>query len=182
MSIVGKINPPDLIQRTHSFIQSYLRSDETDFNDIYGNGLFRLLCLYRDGPYDKGRWKDKLEHRMYLFMLLTHNEIYPNTDKEQFFEMMTLWLKDSVTTPGVKKYFTKLLENMEKIDVELTPEEPYLTEEVVTVVYKYNSNYGDDRVCMCGHEYYRHFDTYDDMAAVGCKYCDCMEFVEKDDE
>lgn len=35
----------------------------------------------------------------------------------------------------------------------------------------YDSNFGDDRLCLCGHPYYRHFDTYDDMAAIGCKYC-----------
>ena len=30
--------------------------------------------------------------------------------------------------------------------------------------------------CQCGHVYYRHFDTYDYMYPVGCKYCDCAEF------
>ena len=30
----------------------------------------------------------------------------------------------------------------------------------------------------CGHTYYRHFDTHDDMAPVGCKYCHCSQFVE----
>lgn len=30
-----------------------------------------------------------------------------------------------------------------------------------------------DAICQCGHVYYRHFDTYEDMAPVGCKYCDC---------
>lgn len=30
--------------------------------------------------------------------------------------------------------------------------------------------------CACGHPYRRHFDTYDDMAPVGCKYCGCSEF------
>lgn len=35
----------------------------------------------------------------------------------------------------------------------------------------YDSNFGDNKLCECGHEYYRHFDTYDNMAPVGCKYC-----------
>lgn len=35
----------------------------------------------------------------------------------------------------------------------------------------YDPFYGDDKPCICGHPYYRHFDTYDDMAPVGCKYC-----------
>ncbi len=62
-------------------------------------------------------------------------------------------------------------------------EPPYLiTEQVVTVVTRqYNPNYGDDRVCLCGHPYYRHFDTYADMDPIGCKYCqDCDVFVPSD--
>lgn len=40
----------------------------------------------------------------------------------------------------------------------------------------YDSNYGDDKVCTCGHPYYRHFDTYEEMRPVGCKYCGCGTF------
>ena len=48
-------------------------------------------------------------------------------------------------------------------------------------VYKekcYREDYGDDRVCVCGHPYHRHFDGYEDNAAVGCKYCRCCDFRE----
>lgn len=41
---------------------------------------------------------------------------------------------------------------------------------------EYDPNFGDDKICSCGHKYYRHFDTYDDMAAIGCKYCSCLSF------
>lgn len=40
----------------------------------------------------------------------------------------------------------------------------------------YDPTFGDDKLCECGHEYYRHFDTHDDMANVGCKYCVCYTF------
>jgi hypothetical protein len=40
----------------------------------------------------------------------------------------------------------------------------------------YDPNFGDDKVCQCGHPYYRHFDTYEDMYPVGCKYCGCDRF------
>lgn len=43
---------------------------------------------------------------------------------------------------------------------------------------EYDPNFGDDNICKCGHAYYRHFDTYDDMEPVGCKYCDCITFEE----
>ena len=61
---------------------------------------------------------------------------------------------------------------------------PYLTnvETKTTTVKKYNPDYGDDRICKCGHPYYRHFDTYDAMAIVGCKYCQCYYFEEKKDK
>jgi hypothetical protein len=42
----------------------------------------------------------------------------------------------------------------------------------------YDPNFGDKKLCICGHPYYRHFDTYDDMEPIGCKYCECMEFKE----
>ena len=56
-------------------------------------------------------------------------------------------------------------------------EKSYLIE--IVEVRKYNPSYGDDRLCKCGHPYYRHFDSYDDNAPVGCKYCDCYTFEEK---
>ena len=57
-------------------------------------------------------------------------------------------------------------------------EKPYIEKTIVTVVREYNPEFGDDRKCQCGHAYYRHFDTYEDMADVGCKYCDCRTFTE----
>ena len=58
--------------------------------------------------------------------------------------------------------------------------EPYLKVEVKKLEYRYNPEYGDERICKCGHSYYRHFDTYENMSAVGCKYCECNYFVDVD--
>jgi len=57
--------------------------------------------------------------------------------------------------------------------------EPYLLKDIVKTVRAYNPEYGDERICICGHEYYRHFDSYDGMRPVGCKYCRCYSFSEK---
>jgi hypothetical protein len=57
-------------------------------------------------------------------------------------------------------------------------EQPYIEKTRVVVDRFYNPNYGDNRLCQCGHKYYRHFDTYEDMSPTGCKYCFCEEFVE----
>lgn len=35
----------------------------------------------------------------------------------------------------------------------------------------YDPDFGDYKMCECGHIYYRHFDTYEQMRPVGCKYC-----------
>lgn len=43
----------------------------------------------------------------------------------------------------------------------------------------YNKSYGDERICECGHSYEKHFDSYCNYWAVGCKYCECDDFVEK---
>lgn len=57
---------------------------------------------------------------------------------------------------------------------------PYITKRRTEVIVErlYNPEYGDDRICRCGHHYYRHFDSYEDNAAVGCKYCGCYDFKE----
>lgn len=59
------------------------------------------------------------------------------------------------------------------------PDSPYLEYEYKVVQRCYNPNYGDNRMCVCGHTYERHFDSYEDMAAIGCKYCGCTEFVKQ---
>ena len=57
-------------------------------------------------------------------------------------------------------------------------EKPYITKIVKSETIAYNPNYGDHRICKCEHQYYRHFDSYDDMHPCGCKYCPCMMFEE----
>lgn len=53
---------------------------------------------------------------------------------------------------------------------------PYIETTRIVVDKAYNPDYGDNRICKCGHPYHRHFDGYDNNRAVGCKYCDCFEF------
>lgn len=57
-------------------------------------------------------------------------------------------------------------------------EKPYIIEKVVQLIKHYNPNYGDNRFCKCGHIYYRHFDSHENMYDVGCKYCFCDNFEE----
>jgi hypothetical protein len=58
-------------------------------------------------------------------------------------------------------------------------EKPYIiTKKRVTVTtVKYNPKYGDARLCTCEHTYERHFDTYEEMSPIGCKYCRCRKFI-----
>lgn len=48
-----------------------------------------------------------------------------------------------------------------------------------SMVSSYNPKFGDDIDCVCGHPYERHFDSYEGMEPVGCKYCACSSFIKK---
>ena len=58
---------------------------------------------------------------------------------------------------------------------------PYIPKYKVHRTNVYREDYGDDRICECGHPYHRHFDGYEDNAAVGCKYCRCYNFREDEE-
>ena len=57
---------------------------------------------------------------------------------------------------------------------------PYVEEEITHTVRLYNPRFGNNRVCVCGHIYYKHFDFFEAPINqdVGCKYCACNNFVE----
>ena len=40
----------------------------------------------------------------------------------------------------------------------------------------YDPDHDPSEKCKCGHPYHRHFDSYENFAPVGCKYCDCDLF------
>jgi hypothetical protein len=54
-------------------------------------------------------------------------------------------------------------------------QKPYLEETYIRKLW--NPRYNQDASCVCGHRYERHFDGYEDMKAVGCKFCECREFL-----
>lgn len=58
-------------------------------------------------------------------------------------------------------------------------EKPYIEKKRIVVDRKHNPKYDQNKLCECGHAYHRHFDSYDDMRAIGCKYCDCFTFKRK---
>ncbi|AXH49265.1 hypothetical protein HWB76_gp137 [Streptomyces phage Blueeyedbeauty] len=40
----------------------------------------------------------------------------------------------------------------------------------------WDENRDQDELCKCSHPYHRHFDSYEDMHPIGCKYCECDTF------
>jgi len=56
------------------------------------------------------------------------------------------------------------------------PLSPYIYSIQVNVEKKWNKEYDQESKCECGHPYYRHFDSYEKMDAIGCKYCECYNF------
>lgn len=77
--------------------------------------------------------------------------------------------------PELQKQIKTLIEESEK---EQNINSPYLEQVDFKVVRKYNPEYGDEKICKCGHPYHRHFDSYEEMSDVGCKYCGCFYFEE----
>lgn len=88
----------------------------------------------------------------------------------------------------IRDEFVRLIEQEEIVNYSGTP--PAISEED-QLAEQYDANFGDNKLCLCGHPYYRHFDTYDNMSAIGCKYCthftdkhgphECPYFKEKKD-
>lgn len=74
------------------------------------------------------------------------------------------------------KLMKELVDKYESGELTNSNNDAYIIEYKLETVVKYNPNFGNDKKCLCGHPYYRHFDTYEDMEACGCKYCGCYEF------
>lgn len=100
---------------------------------------------------------------------------YPEVDGSDFGPLIGKTVKDIVHRRWETVFYwddgteTHLVGTMEGIFIDEDPPEPY------------DGDFGDNKLCECGHPYYRHFDTYDDMRPVGCKYCwpdPCYVFIE----
>lgn len=87
-----------------------------------------------------------------------------------------------VAEPVIPDWVTRINEDFQAAIKEATKDHPYLATIRNEVVLTYNPQYGDYRVCQCTHVYVKHFDTYEEMAVVGCKYCDCETFTERKEE
>lgn len=49
----------------------------------------------------------------------------------------------------------------------------------VKILEPYNPDYEQDALCgVCKHPYYRYFDSFENNAPIGCKYCSCLIFQE----
>lgn len=42
----------------------------------------------------------------------------------------------------------------------------------------WDAGHDQNALCKCEHPYYRHFDSWENMWPVGCKYCECSTFEE----
>ena len=92
------------------------------------------------------------------------------------------WYRNGPTTGRVIELGAVLDRFANEIEIALDYEElPYLTEEVVTYVRKFNPDYDQDASCVCGHPYSRHFDWSNDDDPCGCKYCGCDTFETPDE-
>lgn len=117
----------------------------------------------------------------------TEKELLPSTEIVESLIKLRDSLYKRIDNPEVRMLYLKINSCLyRRPDGSTIPKDsnedvlPYLRERIETseIQFQYNPNYGDDRVCKCGHTYYRHFDSYEDMYPIGCKYCGCYEFIE----
>jgi hypothetical protein len=94
-------------------------------------------------------------------------------------QLITMALKDASLSKENNPFIREKYSELRKKIISESNNEPYLKEVSLNFLHKYNPDYGDGRTCECGHPYYRHFDSYENMEACGCKYCGCYEFKEK---
>lgn len=80
------------------------------------------------------------------------------------------------TSDACKMKHSRILQERRQQDLKNSP---YIEIKKVVIEKQYNPEYGDDRICKCGHTYHRHFDSYENMHPCGCKYCECYTFVEE---
>lgn len=92
--------------------------------------------------------------------------------EEHLMEPDALKVLKRAQATAIENYANRL---QEELDFE---QPPYIEKTVTETTREYNPNYGDSRRCVCGHPYERHFDSYENNRAVGCKYCTCYDFVE----
>lgn len=52
---------------------------------------------------------------------------------------------------------------------------------IASVGKAYDKKMGDDKICICGHTYFQHFDSFMDMEHIGCKYCNCKNFEAREE-
>ena len=89
------------------------------------------------------------------------------------------YLDDGTEVPSTEHLLSKFYSIIKDFESTLSDtDKPYIEE--LNVRMRYNPKFGDDRKCICGHSYARHFDSYDNMEPCGCKYCDCYCLVEQD--
>jgi len=100
---------------------------------------------------------------------------------------------DDLDTTGKPNYIFDFRRKSVEISLEIFKqwvdrlEESSVKEDMKEIVNNYETsmydpNFGNDRICKCGHTYDRHFDPYENWAPVGCKYCECWSFEEKIEE
>jgi len=76
----------------------------------------------------------------------------------------------------VNKKIEEIERLLNEINSGVDNEAPYLFKYSIEKEVHFNPDYDKDAECLCGHPYHRHFDSYDDMTPVGCKYCTCFDF------
>jgi len=136
------------------------------------------------GHFDIGTIYDVYFDELFLGLTLQDNLLYiyyENCPGRDY--VICKWDKSKEDFDEFVKIIEELMDRSSMLNLAfhfIDNEPPYLEDIEIKKVPKYNPNYGDDRICKCGHPYHRHFDSYEDMYPCGCKYCQCYDFKERE--
>jgi hypothetical protein len=101
---------------------------------------------------------------------LSYQDFLAAHKSESPFTLLDRLVRESLTAPDQAR---AKLEKVLYILRIIGPHDDHLGEADRWPLDVYDPEFGDTRVCKCGHMYYRHFNTDEGMTSCGCKYCGC---------
>lgn len=108
---------------------------------------------------------------------------FARTDEEDASDGMPTWEQAEADMNGLaalKNAWPSIYAALREKDVEIAKLNARLERYEDAEIPAHDPKLDQDAPCGrdgCSHPYYRHFDTYDDMRPIGCKYCGCIAWV-----
>jgi hypothetical protein len=129
---------------------------------------YKVTIYYaEDGANYQRLWEPSAEmQKRFNFHILDQEQPFPNTTEDSLVHgLLESWTQTAGFGPVGELEMEHGL--ISRVRLERVPA-------------PWDETHPQDAPCAhCTHPYFRHYDGYEDNAAVGCKYCGCFEFIEQ---